>query len=84
MVATGQVGKSPQIFVWNPQTMKSLSVLQGSHTNAVCALGFSNSGKQLASIDDSNDHIMCIWNWEDGTKIIEKRTAKDKVILELQ
>lgn len=31
IVASGQIGENPTIHVWNPQTIKTLSVLSGKH-----------------------------------------------------
>jgi microtubule-associated protein-like 5 len=43
-VATGQVGKSPQILVWNSRTLETTSILKGEHTDGVGILAFNKSG----------------------------------------
>lgn len=40
-VATGQVGKNPEVHVWDVETLKTLSALKGAHSRGVCALEFS-------------------------------------------
>ena len=44
-VATGQVGKDPDVHVWDVETLKSLAILKGAHQRGVCAVDFS--GKQV-------------------------------------
>ena len=44
-VATGQVGKTPQILVWNSKTLETTSILKGEHTDGVGILAFDKSGE---------------------------------------
>lgn len=44
-VATGQVGKSPQILVWNSNNLQTTSILKGGHTDGVGILTFDKSGE---------------------------------------
>ncbi len=44
-VATGQVGKAPQIIVWNSNDLKPTSILKGAHTDGVGILSFDTSGE---------------------------------------
>jgi len=46
-VATGQVGKSPQIIVWNSSNLKPVSILKGGHTDGVGILTFDSKGEVL-------------------------------------
>ncbi len=43
-VATGQVGKSPQILVWDSITLETKSILKGGHTDGVGILTFNKAG----------------------------------------
>ena len=57
LVATGQVGLEPMIFVWNAQTAERVSLMtlpKGSRS--VSALAFSRDDKYLAAADMSDDH----------------------------
>ena len=44
LVASGQVGKSPFICVWDTTSLDTVSILQGGHERGVAALGFSGDG----------------------------------------
>ena len=44
LVATGQIGKDPFICVWDSQTLKTESILQGEHQRGITALSFSGDG----------------------------------------
>ena len=50
-VATGEVGSSPLICVWDSTTLTITSLLSGHHTAGVTALDFSSSGNLLGSVD---------------------------------
>ena len=41
ILATGQIGRSPPIHIWNGDSMECLSVLKGEHERGVCAVDFS-------------------------------------------
>ncbi len=44
-VATSQVGKNPQIIVWNSKTLDSTSILKDGHTDGVGILAFDKAGE---------------------------------------
>lgn len=44
-VATGQVGKAPQIIVWDSNTLQTTSILKGGHTDGIGILCFDASGE---------------------------------------
>ena len=48
-VATGQVGKAPQIIVWDSTTLKPTSILKGGHTDGVGILTFDLKGEVCRS-----------------------------------
>jgi WD40 repeat protein len=52
IVATGQIGNTPVIHVWDAITKQTLSILSGLHKNiqGIGSLGFSSSGKMLISV----------------------------------
>jgi hypothetical protein len=43
-VATGQVGKSPQIIVWNSKNLETTSIMKGGHTDGIGILAFNKTG----------------------------------------
>src|SRR6185437_14026857 len=68
-VATGQVGKDPEIIVWLSTNCQKISILKGGHERGVCALSFSPDGNQLASVGLDDKHTIILWNWKKGVKL---------------
>lgn len=66
-VATGQIGQKAQIHIWDVNTMETLSILSGLHTQGVCSVGFSRSGKLLVSVGLDKNHTIGIWRWKEGS-----------------
>ena len=57
LVATGQVGLEPMIFIWDAETAERRAMMtlpKGSRS--VSALGISPDGKYLSCADMSDDH----------------------------
>ena len=50
IVATGQIGANPVIYVWNAKELKTVSMIKGVHRKGICALDFNNNGKFLLSV----------------------------------
>ena len=69
IVATGQLGKTAQVLVWDAAELKTVSILQGFHTQGITAVNFSSSGKLLVTVGLDEQHSMAIWQWQDGTKL---------------
>jgi microtubule-associated protein-like 6 len=57
-VATGQMGKTPLICIWDAATMESVAILKGFHQRAVPLLSFAGTGddEKLMSVGDDNAH----------------------------
>ena len=66
VVATGQIGVSPDIHIWNALTLETLSLLSGTHKNGVCSINFSSSGKLLVSVGLDAVHTIAVWRWKEG------------------
>ncbi|CAF1474328.1 unnamed protein product, partial [Adineta steineri] len=79
VVATGQIGRDPPIHVWDPVEMKTISILKGQHYRGICALGFSKSGKRLATVGLDDYHTIVIWDWKKGEKLASQRGHNDKI-----
>ncbi len=45
LVATGQVGKSPQILVWDTDKLEIVSILKGDLKDGIGILAFDQDGK---------------------------------------
>jgi len=81
LAATGQIGKSPPIHVWDVKTMATKAVLAGFHNRGVCALDFSPDGKRLVSVGLDDDHCICVWDWRSGAQLASTRGHKDKIFV---
>ncbi|PRP88610.1 echinoderm microtubule-associated protein-like 6 [Planoprotostelium fungivorum] len=79
IVASGQMGKSPMIYIWSASTLELLSTIKGAGERAITALAFSPNGKQLLSIDESDNHTMVLWKWKEGVKVANTTVTKSKV-----
>lgn len=64
---SGQVGKSPPVFVWNTQTGEKRSRLKlAKNARAVAACAISSDGNYIATVDKHNDHNVAIWDAHSG------------------
>jgi WD40 repeat protein len=82
LVASGQVGKKPAIFVWNAAKpeLPIIARFVGYHTRQVmknrfrnlifakiCSLDFSRDGSLLISVGADDSHSIAIWDISRGT-----------------
>eukprot|EP00051_Salpingoeca_urceolata_P007134 m.94665 g.94665 ORF g.94665 m.94665 type:complete len:1961 (-) comp15130_c0_seq1:316-6198(-) len=81
LVATGQVGKVPEIHVWDSSTHKTVAILKGGHERGVCAVAFSPDGKHLASVGLDDNHMIVVWDWQKGVQLAQTRGHKDKIFV---
>ncbi|XP_023271829.1 echinoderm microtubule-associated protein-like 2 isoform X1 [Seriola lalandi dorsalis] len=90
-IATGQVagnskdGKllAPHIRVWDSVSLNTLHVLgMGVCDRAVTCVAFSksNGGTFLCAVDDANDHILSVWNWQKEKQLAEVKCSNDSVL----
>ena len=82
-VATGQVGKTPQIIVWDSITLKPTSILKGGHKEGVILLDFSSNGERLVSCGMDTDSSIAIWSWKKGL-LLTKSTGHLERIFDLK
>ncbi|CAI5692764.1 echinoderm microtubule-associated protein-like 2 isoform X1 [Oreochromis aureus] len=90
-IATGQVagnskdGKllAPHVRVWDSVSLNTLHVLgMGVFDRAVTCVAFSksNGGTFLCAVDDANDHILSVWNWQKEKQLAEVKCSNDSVL----
>ena len=60
LCATGELGKSPLIHVWDPKTMQRLASWKGVLQNGVAALSFSPDGSKLTGAGADVYHSICV------------------------
>jgi hypothetical protein len=65
LVATGQVGHSPIVFVWDAHTAEVKGMFRlPKGTRSVTAIGFSKDSKYIACADFHNDHNVYCFDWQ--------------------
>ncbi|KAK5876199.1 hypothetical protein CesoFtcFv8_027194 [Champsocephalus esox] len=89
-VASGQTagvdkdGKplQPCVYIWNSTTLDTLQQIGlGTFHRGVgsVAFSFADSGAFLCVIDDSNEHMMSVWDCSKGTKHAEVKNTNEAV-----
>uniref|UniRef100_A0ACB8G622 Echinoderm microtubule-associated protein-like 1 n=1 Tax=Sphaerodactylus townsendi TaxID=933632 RepID=A0ACB8G622_9SAUR len=89
-IATGQVagtskdGKQllPHVRVWDSVTLNTLHIIgMGFFDRAVTCIAFSksNGGSNLCSVDDSNDHVLSVWDWQREEKLADVKCSNEAV-----
>ncbi|XP_035313647.1 echinoderm microtubule-associated protein-like 2 isoform X1 [Cricetulus griseus] len=85
-IATGQVAGTtkeakplpPHVRVWDSVSLSTLHVLGlGVFDRAVCCVAFSksNGGNLLCAVDESNDHVLSVWDWAKETKVVDSKVS---------
>lgn len=83
LVATGEVGVDPKIYVWstaNPAAAPVAELKLGRGARAISAIGFSHDGKYIAAADLSNEHVVRVWEWQLGTLVHQENGGPDKIL----
>uniref|UniRef100_A0A9J7X9V5 EMAP like 4 n=1 Tax=Cyprinus carpio carpio TaxID=630221 RepID=A0A9J7X9V5_CYPCA len=81
-IATGQIAGvdkdgrplQPHVRVWDSVSLSTLQIIGlGTFERGVGSLAFSkaDSGIHLSVIDDSNEHMLTVWDWQKKSKIAE-------------
>ncbi|KAM4624799.1 echinoderm microtubule-associated protein-like 1 isoform 2-T2 [Polymixia lowei] len=88
-IATGQVagtssdGKlAPHVRVWDSVSLNTLHILgTGFFDRALVCLAFSksNGGNTLCVVDDSNDHVLSVWDWQREDRLAEVKCSNESV-----
>nr|XP_046209646.1 echinoderm microtubule-associated protein-like 4 isoform X3 [Oncorhynchus gorbuscha] len=90
-IATGQIAGvdkdgrplQPHVRVWDSVSLSTLQVIGlGTFERGVGSLAFSkaDSGTHLAVIDDCNDHMLTVWDWQKKSKIAEIKSTNEVVL----
>jgi len=77
---SGQVGKSPSIFVWNTLTgekRQRMNLLKGSRAVAACAI--STDLKYIACADKHNDHNVFVFEVDSGSMVYTEKGGPDEI-----
>ncbi|XP_070092498.1 echinoderm microtubule-associated protein-like 4 isoform X8 [Equus caballus] len=90
-IATGQIAGvdkdgrplQPHVRVWDSVSLSTLQVIGlGTFERGVGSLDFSkaDSGIHLCVIDDSNEHMLTVWDWQKKSKGAEIKTTNEVVL----
>ncbi|XP_063159016.1 echinoderm microtubule-associated protein-like 4 isoform X2 [Candoia aspera] len=90
-IATGQIAGvdkdgrplQPHVRVWDSVSLMTLQVIGlGTFERGVGCLDFSkaDSGTHLCVIDDSNEHMLTVWDWQKKSKVAEIKTTNEVVL----
>uniref|UniRef100_A0A8C6RA66 Echinoderm microtubule-associated protein-like 4 n=1 Tax=Nannospalax galili TaxID=1026970 RepID=A0A8C6RA66_NANGA len=90
-IATGQIAGvdkdgrplQPHVRVWDSVSLSTLQVIGlGTFERGVGCLDFSkaDSGVHLCVIDDSNEHMLTVWDWQKKSKGAEIKTTNEVVL----
>ena len=75
LIATGEIGRIPSIFIWESTTMACLSELKGLHTRGVIQLAFNKTGDQLVSIGADPEYMLIVYDWQRKSRIYSTPTS---------
>ena len=79
LIATGEIGHSPKICVWDATTLECLAVLKGFHERGVTNLSFNGDSTQLITVGLDDAHSVALYEWRSGTKIASDKGSQDKI-----
>ncbi|XP_006839525.1 PREDICTED: echinoderm microtubule-associated protein-like 4 [Chrysochloris asiatica] len=90
-IATGQIAGvdkdgrplQPHVRVWDSVSLSTLQVIGlGTFERGVGCLSFSktDSGVYLCVIDDSNEHMLTVWDLQKKSKVAEIKTTNEVVL----
>uniref|UniRef100_A0A098M0H5 Echinoderm microtubule-associated protein-like 4 n=1 Tax=Hypsiglena sp. JMG-2014 TaxID=1550645 RepID=A0A098M0H5_9SAUR len=90
-IATGQIAGvnkegrplQPHVRVWDSVSLMTLQVIGlGTFERGVGCLDFSkaDSGTHLCVVDDSNEHMLTVWDWQKKSKVAEIKTTNEVVL----
>ncbi|XP_060712147.1 echinoderm microtubule-associated protein-like 2 isoform X1 [Hemiscyllium ocellatum] len=90
-MATGQVagttkdGKHlpPHVRVWDSVSLSTLHVIgSGVFDRGISCVSFSksNGGVHLCAVDDSNEHVLSVWDWQKELKVADVKCSNESVL----
>ncbi|XP_073776622.1 echinoderm microtubule-associated protein-like 4 isoform X6 [Danio rerio] len=90
-IATGQIAGvdkdgrplQPHVRIWDSVSLSTQQIIGlGTFERGVGSLAFSkaDSGTHLSVIDDSNEHMLTVWDWQKKSKIAEIKTTNEVVL----
>ncbi|XP_077868401.1 77 kDa echinoderm microtubule-associated protein-like [Saccoglossus kowalevskii] len=77
---------APHVRIWDSVSLTTLRIIGiNDFDRAVCCVSFSKSdgGSHILAVDDANDHVLSVWEWnkgEKGSKLSETKSSNDTVL----
>ncbi|KAL7978173.1 hypothetical protein Chor_005160 [Crotalus horridus] len=72
----------PFVHIWDSVTLLTLQQIGlGSFERGVGSLAFSTAGAYLCVIDESNEHMLSVWDCLRGTKQAEIKSTNESVLM---
>lgn len=79
--------KRPHIRVWDSVSLNTLHIIgqNGEFDRGISCLAFSklDGGNLLCAVDESNDHVVSLWEWQKGSnghRLSESKSTCDAVL----
>jgi microtubule-associated protein-like 6 len=66
VVATGELGPKPTVYVWNAETTETIATLKGGVIKGIVSLAFSPSGQKLVATSIDDNHMVAVFNVRSG------------------
>lgn len=81
VIATGQTGVKPKLFIWNAETNAYMGkyVLSDKTSKAIVACGFSKDNAHVAFVDLSSSHTVYVVDGKSGKLLWKKASGKPVV-----
>ena len=79
LAATGEVGRRPNIFVWDTASMMQIANFKTPLQNGIAALGFSHSGNILAAVGMNDDHDIALYNLKTSSMICTVKGDRESI-----
>lgn len=79
LIATGEVGAKPSIYVWN-KTGTQVRHFKGTIQKGIQALAFSESGRYLAAVGKDMNHTLAIMDLETGATVSSQKGDSARIL----
>ena len=79
LIATGEAGAKPSIYVWESETMERLAKLKGFHRRGVTNLEFSRNGEMLATVGADSSHSLAVYDWQKEKLVATMDLSDNKI-----
>ena len=67
MAATGEIGRTPLLTVWNTETMECVKSFKGIFKKGISNVCFSPDGSKIAGLGSDEEHCVIVYDLNKGT-----------------